>query len=329
MTGLLGLVLETEGYLPYPKTYDPNDYYDAIFLDYMELHTNVRCIDDYQNSDKIYIHECHHMNDDYMDILEQVVAKVKHNPKVEIFTTNAYPINFGIRTHHSPFLFNRTAAYYTNYQVINRIKYRWHHLSNESYSLQDVDLFQPRSKKYISANRQPRTYREKLVSMLYENHLEHEGYISYLPKNIFLDGQDPKLNHLLDPEKNGSYIPLHNKYYNDTFASIYGETTTNGNRMLLPTEKTYDPLIKGHWIIPFSNPNFIAHLQSMGFRFPEIIDYSYDKILDYDERLNAFLEAVKNFINTPIQTLQNKWEEDLPNILYNRSLFWGLKKTIS
>ena len=50
-----------------------------------------------------------------------------------------------------------------------------------------------------------------------------------------------------------------------------------------PTEKTFTPMCKGHFVLPFGTPGTIAHLKSeYGFEFPHWIDYGYDNLPDVE-----------------------------------------------
>lgn len=110
--------------------------------------------------------------------------------------------------------------------------------------------------------------------------------------------------------------PPHNAYYTNTFVSLYGETVEYGTTTMV-TEKTWDPLIKGHFILPLSNSGFIAYLKTWDLRFPDFIDYSYDSIEDYDQRIAAWLEEVRRLMSLSIDTWRQHWQDNLHSVLHH------------
>ena len=115
-------------------------------------------------------------------------------------------------------------------------------------------------------------------------------------------------------------MPPHNEYYKNTFVSIYGETIEQGNSIAV-TEKTYDPLIKGHFILPFSTSGFIKFLKIKGFRFPNFIDYTYDNIVDNDARYLAYEKEIDRLLNMSLNEWKYHWNNNLNLIEYNQQLF--------
>ena len=111
-----------------------------------------------------------------------------------------------------------------------------------------------------------------------------------LALNTYLKGKDALVN---DPENKvrflsqedvitpevgfGSFHPIHNLYHRSTYVSAYVETlthvNTNDNTVTrCVTEKTFNPLIKGHYILPFGYCGLIKDIQSFVFRIPDWID---------------------------------------------------------
>jgi hypothetical protein len=124
----------------------------------------------------------------------------------------------------------------------------------------------------------------------------------------------------LNSKKLGGYMPPHNEYYKNTFVSIYGETIEQGNSIAV-TEKTYDPLIKGHFILPFSTAGFIDFLKSKGFKFPQFINYEYDSIIDNDTRYTAWEKEVDRLLGMSLTEWKYHWDNNLNLIEHNQQLF--------
>lgn len=112
------------------------------------------------------------------------------------------------------------------------------------------------------------------------------------------------------------YSPPHNAYYTNTFISIYGETIEWGTSMII-SEKTWDPLVKGHFILPFSCCGFVDYLQTWGIRLPDFIDYSYDSIQDDQHRRQAWLAEVERLMCIPLDSWREQWDRHLRTVIYH------------
>ena len=113
---------------------------------------------------------------------------------------------------------------------------------------------------------------------------------------------------------------IHNLYYQDTFVSVYGETVEYGSTLVV-TEKTYDPLAKGHFILPFSAPNFLDLVRARGFELPNFIDYSYDTVEDFDLRLSAYLKEAQRLIKIPVEQWRELYQKNIDLLHHNQLVF--------
>jgi hypothetical protein len=126
----------------------------------------------------------------------------------------------------------------------------------------------------------------------YEFVLPHKahGYVSNRSRGITLE----------DHEVLGAYCPVPNSYYEDTYFSTYVESNCTQSDLIHLTEKTFEPLIKGHAILPFTNNGAIQRLIDMGFKMPNFIDYSFDSIEVVDERFFRVQEEFLNLLETDL-----------------------------
>ena len=97
----------------------------------------------------------------------------------------------------------------------------------------------------------------------------------------------------------------------------------NNRNVRSVTEKTFDPLIQGNFILPFGYPGLIKDILSYGFKLPNWIDYSYDSILDDDERFDAYMESLKKLNDYSLQQLFDMATADISILEYNRSIFYS------
>jgi hypothetical protein len=195
-----------------------------------------------------------------------------------------------------------------------------------------------RQKIFLAPNKthkQTRPYRQKLLALLARPEFQPLGFASnpddtpgssLIPQIDFL-GQDTLTSLDMAAHKDstnyyqGHYSPPHNHYYKHTFISIYTETLEVGTS-IAPTEKTYDPLIKYHFILPFSTCGFIKHLKGMGFLFPEFIDYSYDNIVDDNARFESYLNEAVRLLQLPKYEWPTQLHLNKDLLEYNCRLFW-------
>jgi hypothetical protein len=174
-----------------------------------------------------------------------------------------------------------------------------------------------------------RIYRTRLVKLL-ENY-KQSGYLGngdHHETALYAHSDFPNYNlEQLEKEKtipvkrSWGYRPPHNEYYKNTFISIYGETIEFGSTTAV-TEKTWDPLIKGHFILPFSNAGFIEYLCSIGIQFPDFIDYRYDTIDNDEKRFLVYSDEVKRLLAVDLDTWRAHWDNNLHILHANKRYFY-------
>jgi len=123
----------------------------------------------------------------------------------------------------------------------------------------------------------------------------------------------------------GGWWPVANHYFNTSFISVFVETliTTNNKLCSVLSEKTFDPLIKGHFILPFGYQGLVEDIRAQGFKLPNWIDYTYDNVEDPEERFQMFLSSFYKIRSLSISTLVDLHIRDRTDILeYNRNLFF-------
>jgi hypothetical protein len=234
--------------------------------------------------------------------------------------------------------------YYFNWVKAHFSQYNSHDLKHErlwveqcnkqSFELPNIKLENP-TKKFCIPN----------VVRNIDTHtaVEFKNYARIiLSKNIDPEDSyysDFKKNVVLFPEESGLYpgayegietgtvgvgiIPIANKYFTDSIVSVFVESVTrkfHNNAVLAFTEKTYIPLVKGHFILPFGSPGIIQELKNQGFLFPNWIDYSYDIIDNDEDRLAAFLKSFKKLKDMQHHKLVDLANQDLALRKNNRNV---------
>lgn len=244
-----------------------------------------------------------------------------------------------------PFIFtdiiwNYVKTCFTEYEKFD-LKYRtWSmNLSRENYNLHEIKLISP-DKKFLIPNKVRYTdglgfnlnegeeknnrniYRKKLKNVI----LEEDCYFSD-PENCIYLKPEFISQELFDSHftfGNMGNTPIANYYYTNSIVSVYIETIASNYGGQLVTEKTFLPLLKGHFILPFSSPNFLAYLkEKYNFLLPAWIDYSYDEIVDDRERFHGFLRSFSKLRLTPLNDLVDNFNKDLWILKHNREIFFN------
>jgi hypothetical protein len=226
------------------------------------------------------------------------------------------------------FLFNRQKIYFTDYNLID-LKERLYVAGADikNFELRPLDKFNSK-KKFVCPTRIYQTfehprfeYRRKLLQFI--ERYQDQGHYSDFKNGKMLESENPIADKFL---KDGGWYPVANRYYQTTFYSIYCETIPGMAEHSYPyksiTEKTWDPLIKGHFILPFGYQGLVDHIRSYGFKLPDWIDYSYDYIENDDLRFEAFIKSAEKLLEYSIYDLERFHEKDRDMLLHNRRLFW-------
>jgi hypothetical protein len=187
------------------------------------------------------------------------------------------------------FMWNRIKSYYT--EQIPESLYL-HHYSAGSYKLPDLS---PKQKKFKLMSLCGREYGYR--THLYERVKAYDGFISNRSRGIFLEGGTPNF---------GAYHPIPNEFYEQSCLSAYVESNCTTPYLIHITEKTFEPLIKGHFILPFSNPGTIGRLRTMGFQFPDFINYRYDTLVDEHARYSEYCNELARLMEMDLFKLHEE-----------------------
>jgi hypothetical protein len=229
-------------------------------------------------------------------------------------------------------------------------------LKKKKFPIEDFKVDKIREKKFTCLNGAYRENRIIIVSELFRNGLENDGYISCIgnygepPRDIrnsaevdkdltfkdlikyYMDSVYPKLPIVIDMEKDMELIEpyighsyVHEMYTNSYF-NIVTETSYNfdtaaiiGNSIFL-TEKTYRAIFGMQPFIVVSNPGFLKFLKSIGFKtFPEFFDESYDEIENPIERMNTIVNEIKKICSLSLEELHDRYYNIFDKLEHNRN----------
>jgi hypothetical protein len=221
----------------------------------------------------------------------------------------------------------------------------------DKFPIEDFKKDRIREKKFTCLNGAFKANRIKIVSELFRNGLDKDGYISLIGNyggdlpiesdfqpeldndiiKYFMDIIYPKIPIVVDLEKDIELIEpyigssyVHEMYTNSYF-NIITETSYNyensiiGNN-IFPTEKTYRAIFGMQPFIVVTNPGFLKFLKSMGFEtFPEFFDESYDEIENPWERMNIIVNEIKKICILGIKELRDRYYNIFDKLEHNRN----------
>lgn len=168
--------------------------------------------------------------------------------------------------------------------------------------------------------------RKELNNVLYQ----YEGYIGDISQGLSMlpDKENYQMHDILGLNGWG-FTPPHNLYYDTSVFSVYVESLIYQSdlKTMCATEKTFTPMCKGHFIMPFGTPYFVKHLKDdYGFKFPQWIDYTYDGVsaenLPFTEQIrwDTWIEEIKAVCSMGGKSLYQRKRDDINILLHNRSI---------
>lgn len=293
------------------------------------------------NNKFLILLECYHTADTALYesyISQRLDPYLKYTNRIILLHNNAKINKF-------PFIFydivwNYVKACFIDYDKFDFKNRLWSmNLSKENYHLSNINEIFP-DKKFLIPNKvrysdnlgynsnssedisNRNIFRARLQKII----LENDCYFSDPENCIYLEP-----NYLSEEILNSHFTygnmgntPIANYYYKNSIVSVYVETIASNFGGELVSEKTFLPLIKGHFILPFSSPNFLNFLtRQYGFKLPAWIDYSYDQIENDRDRFIGFLRSLSKLRLTPLKKLTELFNNDLDILKHNREIFFS------
>jgi hypothetical protein len=230
---------------------------------------------------------------------------------------------------------NFDALYCYPYAFNNRTIHRLKALGDID-KVVDYDSMEP-DRHAIFYNAVPLDTRAFLIDRLHKTGSIENTYYSWLlrkdfdPEVIkdwddkikFFDWRNPKI---LDVELSQLISGIsqdkvdNDLYFNKTIFELAVETCP-GEYELMYTEKTWKPLLMGKVFFILGSHEYYKNLRDMGFElYDEIFDYSFDSIVDLNERLDMFHKTLEKVLTTDINIILDKVRSIKEKILYNKNL---------
>jgi hypothetical protein len=177
---------------------------------------------------------------------------------------------------------------------------------------------------YVSfLNRYDRLYRSAEFNKFLESY-NGKGSAEFV-KNIFNNKEMLVLDKTNDEiHKNDR---THSPYlYDDTSISLVTETYPDSKRGLFITEKSYKPIANCHFQIWIAQPGMVEFFRQLGFdMFDDIIDNSYDNIVDDIERFEKALISLEKFLIDCNSFTVDKKQELQNRLTVNQTKYLNMK----
>ena len=185
-----------------------------------------------------------------------------------------------------------------------------------------------------------RSHRNFVYTAIEQNHLQQKILVTYTktgtPNNNFKNNflHEPDIEDFNENITNSStqvryqgrqialsgIVPI--QLYNHTAYSIVAETHAD-NRYSFFTEKIFKPMLARRLFVVFSGWKYLENLRSLGFQtFDNVIDESYDQILDDQQRWQAAFEQIKKLCNLDQTEVLDKISS---RVLHNYNLVMDTK----
>jgi hypothetical protein len=225
--------------------------------------------------------------DDYQIKWLQGIAK-KH--PVTWITLNPKTIP-GVNTIHFDYYWNRSKYIFLNRQQFHKVGV------NENYVQYPIHT-NVRSKQFLTYHSRSETYREIVRGHLIQH---YDGFYNDPDADRWLMPNVPNLGKY----SVNNVSPPARMYYDESYVTCLVETQYQGNLSHLVSEKTYDNLLQGRAVLNFATPGFYQHLVTTGWRLPLGIDWSWNDIIDDQQRLNAYLHEIDKLLSRSKQDLHD------------------------
>lgn len=223
----------------------------------------------------------------------------RQNPEDNVYWVIPIQINFGINIKHDnlifyPFQIERAAGPYHQLQ----------------HKLQQINYRSVRPLCFDALLGLERRHRDFVYDAIEQNQLQHKILTTY---HRYPNDPMFKSKFLYEPDvedfdetvgSSASQVGYHGQtlalsvivpiqIYNHTAYSIIAETHADNEHSFF-TEKIFKPMLARRLLVVFSGWKYLENLRKLGFQtFDNVIDESYDQILDDNKRWQAAFEQVK------------------------------------
>ena len=196
--------------------------------------------------------------------------------------------------------------------------YKVFHYNISNLKIEDFKINVNFDRLYINYNHNPHKFRCLLMDKLNEHNLFNEGFNSWNKlTNDYFKGDKYKFNfwdekYLKIDEyyKNGYRLEVSETILEPkSFMNLVGESS---DEYLIFSEKTWKPILIEQPFLSYGAPYQNLKLKDYGFElYDEIFDYSFDKCLNLEDRVDGVIDNLKSLKNENYYELHNKIKDKL------------------
>jgi|DEB19_MinimDraft_3_1074340.scaffolds.fasta_scaffold01381_2 hypothetical protein len=172
---------------------------------------------------------------------------------------------------------------------------------------------------YIMMVNKAHLWRCQLLDLLGKHKLIHKGAVSWhqLPKFPYTwKYVRPRIMTLTDHYRRDMHHGKVPEEYFNSFVQLVSETSIDAR---WTTEKTITPLMLGKPFIVAASPYFHKMLKDWGIElYDELFDYSFDSVLDTEQRYDMLLENIKRICEYSPSELSVLYETVKDKIEFNK-----------
>jgi hypothetical protein len=137
----------------------------------------------------------------------------------------------------------------------------------------------------------------------------------------FEQAEFAKLDHTVEfisADDQGIDLSVVHPAFQESYVNLVTETTVNPNTPML-SEKTFKPIIAGQLFVLIASPGAVQFLRDIGIDvFDDIIDHSYDQIVDFRVRLSQALTQIDQLVQLDLESIYTKIK---PRLIKNSEYF--------
>jgi hypothetical protein len=116
----------------------------------------------------------------------------------------------------------------------------------------------------------------------------------------------------------GIDLSINHPAYLETYINLVTETTVSADTPML-SEKTFKPIIAGQMFVLVASPGAVQFLRDIGIdTFDDIIDHSYDTVIDVRERIQLALVQIDRLVKLDLEELYDRIK---PRLIQNSKYF--------
>ena len=201
------------------------------------------------------------------------------------------------------------------------------------------DCFRTKNKKFYWSSSKDWYTRRFVLAGLIDNNLINDGLVNY--KCVHTDIPGPWIQHQVEQPAAGyineqcnliaNQVPLpaldntiefsqtNVDFYLDSYLGIVADTFFDNGVFL--SEKVFNAINYQQLFFYIGHHGSLKYLRNRGYyTFDDIIDTSYDSILESGKRLVAARNSLLEFLNQPMETIRLAYEKSIPAIRHNKHL---------